>query len=93
MMSGHGTKPIFFNENNKDWTSRTLSNLHPYLYLITSHNISFLPQRQPPPPRPPYSPQSGRHMCITPYIFDLEHSNNTVCLFLNDHQTKEKRNP
>ena len=32
-------------------------------------------------------------MCITPYIFDLEHSNNTVCLFLNDHQTKEKRNP
>ena len=27
MISGHSAVPIFFNKINKDWTSRTLSNL------------------------------------------------------------------
>ena len=26
MISGHGANPIFFNKENKDWTSRTLAN-------------------------------------------------------------------
>ena len=55
-MCCHRGNPIFFNKKNKDWTSRTLTNLH----TPTSDNISFLPYPPPPPP-----PQSGRHMCTT----------------------------
>ena len=36
MISGHGTNPIFFNKNCKDWMSRMLATPHP-LRLITSH--------------------------------------------------------
>ena len=43
-------------KKNKDWTSRTLANLHP-LRPITYH-FCFTPS--------PHPPQSGRHMCITP---------------------------
>ena len=35
MMSGHGANPVFFNEKNKDWTSRTLASFWP----PTSANI------------------------------------------------------
>ena len=52
MMSGHGANPNFFNEKDKDLTSRTLANRPPH----TSDNL-FLPYP---------TPQSGRHMCITP---------------------------
>ena len=60
MMSGHDTDPIFLNKKNKDMTSRTLATprpLAPHLLPITSHFCFALP------------PQSGRHMCITPYWF------------------------
>ena len=57
-MSDHGANPIFFNKKKKDWTSRTLAIPPP----STSDNISFLPY-------PPTTPQSGRHMCITPDEF------------------------
>ena len=56
MMSGQGPNPIFFNKKNKDWTWRTFANPSP----PTSDNISFLHHLT------PTSPQSGRHMCITP---------------------------
>ena len=52
MMSSYSANPIFFNKKIKDWMSRTLA---------PSDNISFLPY-----PLPPFSPQSGRYMCITP---------------------------
>ena len=58
MMSDHGANPIFFNKKNKDWASRTLAIPRP----STSDNISFLPD-------PSTTPQSGRHMCITPDEF------------------------
>ena len=61
-MSGHGKNPIFFNEKNKDWTSRTLTNPLPH---PTSDNISFLPYPHHPLTHPTL-PQGGRHMCITP---------------------------
>ena len=61
MMSDHGTNPIFFDKKNKDWTSRTLATPPPPLRLITSHFCLNLP------PHPSLS-QSGRHMCINPYI-------------------------
>ena len=57
MMSGYSANPIFFNKKIKDWMSRTLANPP----LPPSDNISFLPY-----PLPPFSPQSGRYMCITP---------------------------
>ena len=38
-MSDHVPDPIFFNNNKKDWTSRTLPTFHPF----TSDNISVLP--------------------------------------------------
>ena len=57
MMSGYSANPIFFNKKIKDWMSRTLANPRP----PPSDNISFLPY-----PLPPFSPQSGRYMCITP---------------------------
>ena len=41
----HGTNSIFFNNKNKDWTSRTLATLPP---LHTLNSISFLPILQPP---------------------------------------------
>ena len=53
-MSGDGANPIFFNEKNKDWTSRTLANSPPT--YVREHLIFTLA----PPPR-----RSGRHMCIT----------------------------
>ena len=48
-MPGHGVNPIFFNEKNKDWTSRTLATLLPRAppTPITSHFRLT-----------PYSPQS-----------------------------------
>ena len=65
MMSGHGANPIFLNKKSKDWTSRILTNHAPLLPLRpTSNNISFLPY---PTNLLPEPPQSGRHMCITPY--------------------------
>ena len=48
MMSSHGAHPIFFNKNDKDWTSRTLATP---LCPITSH-FCLNP------------PQSGHHLCI-----------------------------
>ena len=58
MISGYGANPIFFNEKIKDWTSRKSPTSHPAISDI----ISFLPLPNP--------PQSGRHMCITPYADD-----------------------
>ena len=37
MIPGHGANPIFFNNKNKDWTSRTLTNPPTPLRPITSH--------------------------------------------------------
>ena len=49
----------FLNKNNKDWISRTLANAQPSLRPITS--CFYLTPL-------PLSPQSGLHMCVTPYI-------------------------
>ena len=57
MMPGHGTTPVFLNKK-KDWTSGTLANPH-HLRPIT-YNVCL---------NPPDPPQSGRHICITPYYF------------------------
>ena len=54
IMSGHGANPIFFNKENKDWTSITLTNPPRPTY------------RPPTPPPSPHLTQSGRHMCIIP---------------------------
>ena len=51
MMAGHGANPIFFNDKEKDWTSRTLANPPPLLpppLPSASNNISFLPYRSTP---------------------------------------------
>ena len=53
MMSGHGANPVFFIGKNKDWTSATLTHSQLPPRFLTSHNAPL---------------QSGRHMCITPYI-------------------------
>ena len=58
MMSGHGGNPIFFNKKIKIGCPEHSLTPHP----PTTENISFLPSLPSPPP-----PQSGRHMCITPY--------------------------
>ena len=55
MMSGHDLNPIFCKK--KSCTSKTLDNPPP----PTSDNISFLPYTS-------NAPQSGRHICITPYL-------------------------
>ena len=52
MMAGHGANPIFFKKNKELEPPPTP--LHP----ITSHFCLN--------PHPPFPPQSGRHMCITP---------------------------
>ena len=58
-MSSHDPNPIFFN-NKKIKTGRPEYSLTPHpLHPITSH-FSL-----PPPPRT----QSGRHMCITFYVY------------------------
>ena len=54
MMSGHGGNPIFFNKTIKIGRPEHSLTSHP----PTSNNISFFP----------YPPQSGRHICITPFI-------------------------
>ena len=51
MMPGHGPNSVFFNKKTKIGRPKPPS---------LSDNISFLPQ-------PSSFPQSGRHMCITPY--------------------------
>ena len=38
-MSGHGTNPISFNKNNKDWTSKTLANPHCKVNKFTYVNL------------------------------------------------------
>ena len=48
MISGHGANPIFFNNKDKDWTSRTLATPNP----PKSDNISFLLTSPHPPPPP-----------------------------------------
>ena len=53
IMSGHGANPIFFNKENKDWTSITLTNPPPPTY-------------SPPSPPTPHLTHSGRHMFIIP---------------------------
>ena len=58
MMSVHGANLIFFNKNIKIESQE--QSLTPY--TPTPDNISFLPYLPTPVP-----PQSGRHMCITPY--------------------------
>ena len=50
MMSARDANPIFFNNKNKDWTSRTLAS--PQTPYVQQHLIFALP------------PKSGRHMCI-----------------------------
>ena len=87
MMSGPGINPIFFNKKKIGRLEHSLTSNHTH---ISQYLIFALPPLH---PCPPHSSQSGCHMCISPYIFDVEHSNNTVCLFLNAHQIKEKRNP
>ena len=57
MMSRHRTNPTFFNKKVSVRRSEHSLTAHP----PTFDNISFLPY-----PPPPHSPQSGRHMCITP---------------------------
>ena len=81
MRSGHGGNSIFFNENNKDCTSRTIATPHP-LHPIASHFCLTNPHPLPPPLLHTHTyihtnthththththtfPQSGRHMCIT----------------------------
>ena len=61
MMSGHGGNPIFFNKKIKIGRPEHSLTPHP----PTSDKILFLPY---PPPSPP---QSGSHLCITPYMFLL----------------------
>ena len=58
MMSGHGANPIFFNKKIKFGRPEHALTPRPPM----SDNISFLPD--PPPP-----PQSGRHICITSYVY------------------------
>ena len=48
MRSGHGGNSIFFNENNKDCTSRTIATPHP-LHPIASHFCLTNPHPLPPP--------------------------------------------
>ena len=56
MMSGYGANPISFNKKIKIGCPEHSLTSHP-LHLITSHFYLT------PPP-----PQSGHHMCITPYL-------------------------
>ena len=53
MMCCHGENPIFVNKKNKDWIKTP---------PLKSDNNLFLPY-----PHPLPLPQSGRHMCITPF--------------------------
>ena len=68
MMSGHDPNPIFFN-NEKIKTGRPEYSLTPP--PSPSDNIAFLPYSPPPlhPRTPPRPFQSGRHMCITSYVY------------------------
>ena len=59
MMSVHGANLIFFNKNIKIESQE--QSLTPY--TPTPGNISSFCLNSPPPPLP----QSGRHVCITPY--------------------------
>ena len=61
MMLCHGANPIFFNKKKKR-IGRPEHSLTPH--PDTSDNISFLST-----PTLPPSPQSGPHMCITPYVY------------------------
>ena len=60
MMSGRGGNPIFFNKKIKIGRPEHSLTPHP-LRPIRSHFCLT-----PPPP-----PHSGRHLCITPYMFLL----------------------
>ena len=62
-MSGHGANPVFFNEKNKDWTSRTLA----FIWPPTSDNI-LIPTQTHTHTCTQSSPQSGRHVCINPSL-------------------------
>ena len=73
MMSSHDPNPIFFN-NKKIKTGRPEYLLTPHpLHPITSHFcITPPPPPHSPPPTPHHPlppPQSGRHVCITSYVY------------------------
>ena len=57
MMSAHGANPIFFNKKINIGRPEHLRT--PY---VRKHRIFALN----PPPHPNPTPQSGRHICITP---------------------------
>ena len=72
-MSGHGANSIFFNKNNEDRTSRSLSNLPtpiPLRPIISHFRLTPIP------------PQSGTHICITPKSISMGVDHKCFCHYL-----------